>query len=195
MEKFVFDYYKESIKRIRCYYTYNGIVDDTTYWEGYILTKNVDGALSIEGFEKDKMDSTSHPRYVYGNKAISYANNSLSFNIYPGKIPPIYYDMHYNQEDNCFYGYWHLIPSTKHRYPSNHSGNAIIYIEDVNVDEKDIMKYIEEVAANYKHEYDEEIKMNEYMAHMQVTPHRNNYSSAVRKLSNLSSKIKVRQDI
>ena len=99
MEKFTFDYYKDSIKKIRCIYTYNDNVGENTCWEGYIITRNVDGVLNIEGYEIDKMDSLEkdgslHKRYILGKRAISYADESLSFELYPGNIAPIRYDMH-----------------------------------------------------------------------------------------------------
>ena len=151
MEKFKFDYCKDSIKRIKCFYTYNNTVEENTSWEGYILVQNIDGVLNIEGYEKDNMDSLEksgnpHLRYILGKKAISYAAESLVFEIYPGNIAPIHYDMYYNKDDGCFYGKWFLAPTTNHPQLHRGNGEAIIRIEDVIVEEKEIMDTIKRIA-------------------------------------------------
>ena len=171
MEKNTFDNYKNSIKRIKCIYAYDGSeVDKNTFWDGYIVMQNVDGILNIEGYEIDKMDSLErdgniHKRYILG----SYADGSLLFEVFPGKIAPIHYDMHYNLENGCFYGCWWLSPSKNHPHPFGGCGKAIISIEDVIIDisieddigviieEKEAIEIINKVADQYKNEYFEEI--------------------------------------
>ena len=189
MELYNFDYYKDSIKKIKCIYTYNDIVEDDTSWEGYIFVENVDGVLDIEGYEIDKMDSSPNIRYIFGKRAISQADKSLTFNIYPGKIAPIHYDMHYNEDDGCFYGDWVLLinrPSSILR-----RGEAIIRIEDVNVDEKEVMETIKRIADRSKKEYSEGIETYKFLSQNQIILCNNtSYSPAVKKLSRFSENIK-----
>ena len=199
MEKFKFNYYDNSIKKIKCIYTYDGIVRNNSSWEGYIITQNVDGLLNIEGYEKDNMDSLErsgnpHLRYILGTRAISYANGTLIFEIYPGNIAPIHYDMHYSEEDGCFYGNWFLVPTENHPHPhSGGQGEAIISIEDVIIDEKEVTKIIKKVADRSENEYSEEIETYEFLSqkyellsHRQVSLFDNDSANAVKKLSKYS---------
>ena len=195
MEKFTFDYYEDSIKRIKCIYTYDDKVGKNTFWEGYIITRNVDGVLDIEGYEIDKMDSLerdgkSHKRYILGKRAISYADESLSFELYPGNIAPIRYDMHYNSEDGCFYGNWILLPSQNHPHPHQGKGEAIIHIEDTIVDENEITRIIEKISEKSRREYCEEIETYEFLAQNQISLFDADNSSPIKKLSRFSSTIK-----
>ena len=195
MEKFTFDYYKDSIKRIKCIYTYNDNVDENTFWEGYIITRNVDGVLDIEGYEIDKMDSLErngnfHKRYILGKRAISYADESLSFELYPGNIAPIRYDMRYNQDDGCFYGNWILLPSQNHPHPHKGNGEAIIYIEDAIVDENVITRIIERIAERSRREYCEEIETYEFLAQNQISIFDTDNSSPIKRLSKFSSSVR-----
>lgn len=200
MGKFNFEY-KDSIKKIRCIYTFNNKIGEDTSWEGYILVQNIDGILSIEGYENDSMDSLErngnlHLRYILGNRAISYADESLVFEIYPDNIAPIHYDMHYNKEDGCFYGKWLFMPTSNHLYSSNNKdGDAIIRIEDVMVDEKEVRDIIKRISTKYKSEYSNEIEafrlMFEFMPKRQISLFdKDNYSIAVKKLSRFSNIIK-----
>ena len=163
MKLFNFDY-NSSVKRIRCIYTYDGIVSDNTYWEGYIITENVDGLLNIKGYERDGMDSLGrdgepHLRYIFGNRAISYANETLSFEIYPCGIAPIHYDMHYNQDDGCFYGDWHFVPSKNHPHSAScRIGEAIIRIEETSVDKKEVSTILRKLSNRNKRIYSEEME-------------------------------------
>ena len=190
MNKFRFDCYKDSIKKIKCIYTYKDNVDENTFWEGYIATQNVDGALSFEGYEIDKMDSLEkdgdyHKRYIFGMRAISYADESLLFTIYPGKIAPIHYDMRYNMEDGCFYGSWFITPSKNHPHPFGGNGNAIISIEDVMLEEKEVIETIKKVAKRSNNEYFEEIffskKQNPVFDSTPAVMKLSKYSDIVRK--------------
>ena len=197
MEKFNFDYYKDSIKKIKCIYTYNNTTGDDTFWEGYIFVQNVDGVLNIEGYEKDNMDSpersgNAHLRYILGNRAISYADESLVFEIYPGNIAPIHYDMQYNKDDGCFYGKWFLLPNTNHPHPhSGGNGEAIILIEDVIIEEKEVRDTIKKIANRSRQEYSEEIETFDFLSQRQISlSNDDNYSPAVKKLSRLSNVIK-----
>ena len=195
MEKFKFDYYKDSIKKIKCIYNYNDNVGENTFWEGYIITRNIDGVLDIEGYEVDNMDSLEkdgslHKRYILGKRSISYANESLSFELYPGNIAPIHYDMYYNFEDGCFYGNWFFLPSENHSHPHEGKGEAIILIEDAMVEEKEITKIIEQIANRSRREYCKEIETYEFLAHNQFLPFDNDNSSAFKRLSKFSSSMK-----
>ena len=195
MEKFAFDYYKDSIKKIRCIYTYNDNVSENTFWEGYIITRNIDGVLDIEGYEIDKMDSLErdgnlHKRYILGKRAISHANSSLSFELYPGNIAPIHYDMHYNSDDGCFYGNWFLLPSKNHPHPHIGKGEAIIRIEDTLVNEKEITRIIEQIANRSRREYHEEIEDYVLSAQNRMLLSDNDDSSIIKRLSRFSSSIR-----
>lgn len=159
MGKFNFDYYNETVKKIKCFYTFDGKINKDFFWEGYIVTKNIDGILDIEGYEKDSMDSLPHFRYIFGNKAISSADKSLIFVIYPSKIAPILYNMRYNEEDGCFYGTWMFVNNSKHVCPHNRSGDAIIRIEDVQIDTKEINNHIKKIAKDRKKEYSTDIEI------------------------------------
>ena len=128
--------------------------------------------------------------------AISYANESLIFEIYPGKMCPIEYDMRYNEEDGCFYGFWSFVPYTEEHpcvYNSKDSrcGQAIIHIEDVkDIDEQTIIN-IKKLGEEYKKEYDKEIKYFEDLAYNRFLS--NDYydrSKLVKRLSMYSNKIK-----
>ena len=163
MENFVFNYCKDSIKKIKCVYTYKDEVDEKTSWEGYIFTENIDGILNIDGYEKDNMDSLEkngdvHLRYIHGLRSISLADRHLSFEIYPSKISTIHYETNYNEEDGCFYGIWTLEPSLDHHIPFEDGGKAIIRVEDVDVNEKEVLETIKKVAERSKLEYSSEIK-------------------------------------
>lgn len=189
MNKFIFD--KDSIKKIKCIYTYDDKVDENTLWEGYIVTQNVDGVLNIEGYEIDKVDSLErdgslHKRYILGKKAISNTDESLLFEIYPGKIAPIHYDMRYHESDGCFYGCWFLSPSKNHPHPFGGQGRAIICIEDVMIEEKEVTETIKKVAERSKNEYSEEIC--DYLLKKQISVF--DSAPAVKKLSKYSDIIK-----
>ena len=191
---FNFDYYKEGLKKIKCYYTYHGKINpDYNCWEGYILVENTDGLLDIKGFEKDGMDR-DRLRYILGPRAVSYADKSLSFEIYPGWLSPIIYDLHYSVEDGCFYGRWFVSPSKKHYLPANENGEAIIRIEDVELTDKQtkgIMETIRSVGQIKETEYCDEIKAYEFMVMRQVSYYGESSSVRAReKLTGYSSLIK-----
>lgn len=197
MEKFNFDYYKDSIKRIKCIYTYEGEIREDTSWEGFIYVRNIDGLLYIEGYEMDKMDSLekngyTHLRYILGNRAISYADESLEFVIYPSRIAPIYYDMQYNKDDECFYGKWKHYTTINHPHPyDGGSGLAIIHIEDVIVDEIRERDIIKRIADRSKKEYSEEIETFNFISNYQISlGNDDNYPQSVKKLSKFSNDIK-----
>lgn len=199
MEKFNFSY-KDSIKKIHCIYTDNDTVTTNNCWEGYILVKNIDGILNIEGYEIDKADSIEkngnpHLRYILGNNAISYTNKSLIFEIYPGNIAPIHYEMLYNSEDKCFYGNWELITSNNHPYPKNREGKAIIYIEDeMNLEENNIYNIVRNTAIRANHDYSKEIKtfktLSEIQFYQELLKYKRNHHHTIRKLSKYSNVLK-----
>lgn len=190
MDRFPFGC-NNSINAIRCIYTYyNGEVSEKTSWEGYIIIRNVDGVLDIEGYEIDKMDSleqdgTAHKRYILGIRAISYADETLSFEIYPGNIAPIHYDMFYKPDDSCFYGRWHFAPSPDHPYSPVKGGEAIILIKDEIVDKQKIITTIQQIANRFRREYSKEIDTYETLAKCQLLPpsDKSDYSIVMR-LSN-----------
>ena len=168
LSKFNFNYCGNSIKRIRCYYTYRGIASEDQYWEGFILTNNVDGILKISGYEKDYMDSLEksgnpHYRYIHSNWGINHLHGTLNFTIYPENIAPIIYALTYKEDDGCFYGSWRFNPSERHKNPNDEGGEAIIRIDDTNLREDDekVSQLMYLVTARSKKEYSEEIKLQD----------------------------------
>ncbi len=170
-------------------------MDESTFWEGYVIAQNVDGFLNIEGYEIDKMDSPEkngnfHKRYIFGIKALSWADESLSFEIYPGKFAQIHYDMNYNTKDGCFYGNWFFLKSKKHPYSVQGKGEAIIFIEDFDENENDLAQTIKQVAEEARTEYSEEIEIYSHLALNQFFLSPIDNSPAVKKLSKFSDPIK-----
>ena len=200
MSKFNFEYCS-SLKRIKCIYTFNDEVSEKTCWEGYIVTDNLDGTLEIEGLEQDGMnlkDKNGDPqfRYILGHRAISSFNKSLIFEVYPGKMCPIHYNMRYNEEDGCFYGDWRFIPySSEHPCVYNNyesrQGKAIIRIEDVLTDECNLIdNYLLPLSGEYQVEYADEIEYFFERADDRFISYDPDISPAVMKLSPYSKKIK-----
>ena len=88
------------------------------------------------------------------------------------------------------------MPTSNHLYSSNNKdGDAIIRIEDVMVDEKEVRDIIKRISTKYKSEYSNEIEAFKLM--FELIPKRqkslfdkDNYSIAVKKLSRFSNIIK-----
>ena len=164
MKKFNFNYSNDSVKKISCWYSCDGIIDQYTYWEGHILTNNIDGKLRIEGYEKDnadpvKYDGTPYVRYILGENAISEADGTLKFVIYPGQIAPILYELKYNSDEKCFNGTWRFIKTDKHKYLTESNGEAIIRINDCDLDKTTVSSLLSFIVPVVEDEYEDDMEM------------------------------------
>ena len=192
--------YTDSIKRIKCIYTFNDKVDRQTSWEGYVIAENVDGLLNIEGIEQDGMspkddNGEPHFRYLLGTKAISHAHQSLIFEVYPDKMCPIHYNMYYSEKDGCFYGDWWFTPYTYehpcvYSNPCNRCGHAVIYLEDVDVKDNHLRDSIKKAAEYYQKEYKEEIDYFTRLACDRLLLSDYDITSVYRRLSKYSDRLK-----